>query len=625
MDPDLPPNESVDEFEETANQWLSCSDPGATLRPTPSPLKYTETLEALGLSLPASELVMHEAIIGKGGMATVHRAEQKSLSRGVAVKVQRNDKASATATGMLHEAWLTGSLEHPNVVPVYDLRFNEDGQPLVLMRHIEGTSWDEVLRQPSLVKNEFGASDVVEWHLRVFLQVCNAVDYAHSVGVVHRDIKPENVMIGFHGEVYLLDWGIAMAQSGVLAEKLDKLSPHSVAGTPCYLAPEMLNAAPEDITKQTDIYLLTGTLYHLITGRSPHPGSNIKSVLRSVRNDEVAIPEDLPEDMREVLRCGLARNPKDRFESVQKLRFAVEQLLAHRSSHQLVESASEPVQDLYKGLLTMSLSDPEQRTTLYGLYSDGRAAFRSALYLWDANPAALRGLQDITEAMIDAELADGTPRAVAALLTELAEPSVELLTRVADAQDTEDAEHEAMARMASIAQSMSSHRGAAARVVMLLLVGGLFAVQGFVFLGDLTVAIAADAVSLAGLTIYGGFTWKLWAKRKFTRRTIGILCMVFFVQLVRHGILLVSGASTETIIVQDSLMAMMALSIVTISFDSRLWPIAMSYGIAHLWTLAGLGNPALVVGASHLFLGVYAAAVWWPSKKSPEPREKSPT
>ncbi len=178
-------------------------------------------------------------VLGEGGMGIVRLGTQRSLERAVALKSLKDGLETPNARlKLLREAWITGKLEHPNIVPVHDLGIDERGEPRIVLKRIEGASWDTLAKDAAEVKRLFDASDLVEWNLRVLLEVARALHFAHVRGIVHRDLKPENVMIGSFGEVYVVDWGLAVALeddgSGRFPLALDATE---LAGTPSYMAP----------------------------------------------------------------------------------------------------------------------------------------------------------------------------------------------------------------------------------------------------------------------------------------------------------------------------------------------------------------------------------------------------
>src|SRR5580765_37944 len=138
--------------------------------------------------------------LGEGGMGIVRTAMQPSLQRVVAVKTLKANATIEDQLAVLREAWVTGFLEHPNIVPVHEIAVDESGAPLVVMRRIDGVTWHDCLREPAWAEKA-GARDLLEQNLRILVQVCHALVFAHEKGVVHRDVKPANVMLGSFGEV----------------------------------------------------------------------------------------------------------------------------------------------------------------------------------------------------------------------------------------------------------------------------------------------------------------------------------------------------------------------------------------------------------------------------------------
>jgi serine/threonine protein kinase len=126
-----------------------------------------------------------------GGMGEVLLADQVSMGRKVAVKrLKREATTEANTIKLLQEAWVTGYMEHPNIIPVYDITVDESGTPLILLMRIEGTQWGHLMDDPETVRERFNNSDLLEWNLRVLMQVCDAVHFAHTRGIIHRDLKP---------------------------------------------------------------------------------------------------------------------------------------------------------------------------------------------------------------------------------------------------------------------------------------------------------------------------------------------------------------------------------------------------------------------------------------------------
>lgn len=371
-----------------------------------------------------------EQTIGEGGMGIVRMATQRSLGRKVAVKTLRPGSRSERSTlHLLREAWVTGSLEHPNIVPVYDLGLDDEGSPIIVLKKIEGVAWEELIRDPAELARRFGATDPLEYHLRTLVQVCNAVSLAHARGVLHRDLKPENVMIGSFGEVYLVDWGIAVS----LKEDPTGRMPHAkdvgkeVAGTPCYMAPEMLGAAYE-LSERTDVYLLGAVLSEILTGQPPHQGS-FTQIVAAILLSTPTLGPDVPPELAAIVTRAMSRDPADRFASVDELRQRVEWYLRHRGSLALSAEASKRLAQARE----RSGDGPEAREEVYHLLAEARFGFRQALAASEDNEAARSGIAGAIETAVELELAHGTPGAAAAALAELDDPPAALAARVREA------------------------------------------------------------------------------------------------------------------------------------------------------------------------------------------------
>lgn len=272
-------------------------------------------------------------IIGQGGMGEVWSAEQRSLGREVAIKRIREDRLSqlpreAVIGEFRHEARITARLEHPNIVPVHDLGVDERGLPLLAMKYVQGESWSALLDRD---RRKLDPPDFLAKHLAVLISVGQAVAFAHAAGVVHRDLKPAQVMVGEYGEVALMDWGLAVFVGN--QEETEKLrearqqglttreSAASPAGTPVLMAPEQTRADAMALGPWTDVYLLGGTLYFILSGTYPHESSSPKQAiylasLGMVEDPRVRCPgTGIPDDLAELAMHALAADPQQRVAS----------------------------------------------------------------------------------------------------------------------------------------------------------------------------------------------------------------------------------------------------------------------------------------------------------------------
>jgi formylglycine-generating enzyme required for sulfatase activity len=341
------------------------SEPAPRSSPPAAPAPDVPALADIGGTLDGGRYELgHE--LGRGGYGAVLLAQDRAVGRAVAVKVLRPEAGAGPADveRFLAEARITGQLEHPSVVPIYDLGVRADGQPFYTMRVVARRSLRDLLRSPDARR---------EWPLArlcvTFAQVCRAMAYAHARGVVHRDLKPENILVGDYGEVYVADWGIAKVLEAApapgarvptpLPEGTGRRTPTqlgTILGTPGYMSPEQAFGDAPELDPRSDLFALGVILYEVLTGRRPFEGATALAVLtRTVGADPTPPRELLPgcplllEDL--CLRC-LAKRPADRPASAAELAAEIEAWLegakerSRRAAEadRLVEQARRPVE-----------------------------------------------------------------------------------------------------------------------------------------------------------------------------------------------------------------------------------------------------------------------------------------
>jgi WD40 repeat protein/serine/threonine protein kinase len=287
----------------------------------------------------------------RGGLGAVFVALDNELHREVALK-QLLDHHADDATSrqrFLMEAEITGGLEHPGIVPVYGLGSYGDGRPFYAMRFIKGDSLKGAIERfhaDGETKTDAGRRSLeLRKLLRRFTDVCNAIDYAHSRGVLHRDIKPGNVIVGKHGETLVVDWGLAKAvhRSGETADDAERtLIPSSASGsaetlpgqtlgTPAYMSPEQARGDLDVLGPRSDVYSLGATLYCLLTGKAPFTG-DAADVLRAVERGDFLPPRSLDPTLDPSLEAvclkAMATTPGDRYASCRALAEDVERWAA---------------------------------------------------------------------------------------------------------------------------------------------------------------------------------------------------------------------------------------------------------------------------------------------------------
>lgn len=290
--------------------------------------------------------------LARGGMGRVLIALDNAVGREVALKELLPQKggtsvaARATTAGelaerFLREAKVTGQLEHPNIIPVYEIGARDDGSVFYTMKLIRGTTLADRIRR---ISEDASLSEGAKFAARLkllepFVDVCNALAYAHSRGVIHRDIKPANVMLGDFGETLVLDWGLARVkgQADEAARRAKQDTPNfspslvgtesesrtldgSVIGTPAYMPPEQALGELSQVDEQSDVYALGATLYEILAARAPYEGKTANQILGKVQNlPPDPLPAYVPPDLRALVERALARDKAARLASAQAL------------------------------------------------------------------------------------------------------------------------------------------------------------------------------------------------------------------------------------------------------------------------------------------------------------------
>ncbi len=579
------------------------------------PEQAIETLPRMKVEVEPSTLPADLKVIetlGEGGMGIVRLARQSPLDRDVAVKTTKKSSDPRALHGLLQEAYVTGHLEHPNVLPVYTLGQDESGAPLIVMKRVEGVSWLVQMRDDSLD---------LEYHIDVLRQVANAVRYAHSKGIIHRDIKPENVMIGDFGEVYLLDWGIAVSIEGARGLMPDRESA-SMAGTAQYMAPEMTEKSAENIDERTDVYLLGATLHEVLTGETLHRGRKLFDLMYAAfKSDPHEYEDSVPDELVEIVHRACHRDKGERYQTVEAFKCALEDFLQHRESVAVSHEAELRLERL-EALLD---GDRDDDLEVHDLFGECRFGFRQALRMWEGNDAAREGLRACLVAMARYHLENENLGGAHNCVAEMQDPPGVLL------DDLESLEQELASRQRELEQlkefraQFDLRTAMTSRSIVVAVIGVLWTAATVLFI------VTGESDSPFSTFDFEHFTWTLrsiiivvvptllFRKRLFSNAANRrLILMIYALLLSLAGMRFVMWQLESTLVVAQAADGLLyALTGVGVGFmsDRR---IILASGVFFASTLAGVFWPALqlyFMAASGLIFCLSLAWIWRPGQK----------
>ena len=283
---------------------------------------------ALSQPIPAGWSITDLGLLGQGGMSRVYRVRDDALGREIAFKVLRPELArdSDAIDRFVDEAKITAQLDHPNIPPVYALASEKKKTTCFTMKVLEGRSLQKMINS----ERKAGVEGLMPL-LEVLVRVCDAVAYAHARRIIHCDLKPQNVMVGEHGQIYVVDWGLARRLDELPAKGEDD---QSAIGTPAYMAPEQARGHNHALDERTDIFALGGILYRMLVGAPPFFAKTAEDTLTLARKAEVKSPElaapagsPMPRRLVAICQRALAAEPAQRYQSVTELRRDLEDFI----------------------------------------------------------------------------------------------------------------------------------------------------------------------------------------------------------------------------------------------------------------------------------------------------------
>ena len=296
------------------------------------PLDESELIQSIR---DIKERYLNGQAVDEGGMKKIKSYQDSLSGRTIAIASMKNCHKASDIDNFIREARLTAMLEHPNIVPLYDLNLDKEGLPYFSMKLLGGENLKSVIDKLNAGENAYLDKFSLHHRLEIFLKVTDAISYAHAKGIVHLDLKPANIHLNEFGEVLVCDWGLAReldtaGHCETLDLELDALELHKpsvqvsldrkLKGTPGYMAPEQINPALGKRTEQTDIFSLGSLLYALLTFKQAFECATLDDLLKHTLLGEFPAPKDvcpnIPNALNAIILKAMSPKPQDRYEDV---------------------------------------------------------------------------------------------------------------------------------------------------------------------------------------------------------------------------------------------------------------------------------------------------------------------
>jgi serine/threonine protein kinase len=271
-----------------------------------------------------------EKLLAIGGFGAVYRAWDDELNRTVAIKLVRSERISESSQkSFLDEARVVAGLNHPNIVTAFDIGRTEQGDYFFVSRFVDGADLNNRMQQHAISQRHA---------IEIVAEIADALNHAHSQGLVHRDVKPANILIDSKGRAYLTDFGIALQEQAIVGDG------KQFVGTPEYMSPEQLRGESHRVDHRSDIYSLGLVLYRLLAGRGPFRYQSIDELIDKVSSGEVRTPRvfnaGIDVELERICLRALARKPNDRYTVALDFAEDLRWLLTSSSNEELTDRSS---------------------------------------------------------------------------------------------------------------------------------------------------------------------------------------------------------------------------------------------------------------------------------------------
>jgi eukaryotic-like serine/threonine-protein kinase len=617
------PDDTIESYEATLQahgidaRALSLDETGTvatSANPRSSVVDYSRLARVCGGD--ADEIVIKRKLT-RGGLGEILLGEQASLGREVAVKLPLPGRDAAEERELLIEARVVAQIEHPNIVPVHLAGTTSDGRPVMVMKRIEGRSWRAMLDEERDLARD----------IDILMDVCRALHFAHSRGVVHRDVKPANVMVGSFGEVYLVDWGIAVGVSDQAPLELPRARDvEGISGSPWYMAPEM--ASPVGVVdERADVFLAGAVLFELITGRPPYSRASVaESLLAAHKMDRAPFPEDAPEELVQICSRAMARDRTERYQSAGELRAALEGFKEHAAARRMCKEAEE----LFAQARALPASAPARE--VMPLFSEIRFGFAQALRTWPGSARARDGLRQAIEWMAEREIAAGHYDSAQLLVDELEQPAPSLLEALRGLKARREAEARSAEELARVLRETDKIFAERERAKLLVGAGIWWVICGAAFTllqkngweargGTYFVASLGSLVAL--VVIVASSRSKVLVATRAARSALATMFISTLTLVVLYAICAATSAPLS-FVTAGSLLVIGGGIADRAAEDTRIWPAAVLAWGSIVPVLLLPEWSYLVTGAAVMVSMLATASVAWRGGARPNDEERAP-